>query len=169
MALVADIRAPDARKIPHKPIDRYEISSRNQLDWTGRLEHLVLPIERRIDWQDARDICRAIAAAVAKADPARYTINVSKAARGGRIFIDYLRNTRGATSVAAYSTRARAGAPVATPIAWDELPAIKSADQYTVDNVPARLAGLKRDPWHDLADTKQALSKSLVKKLGGRD
>jgi bifunctional non-homologous end joining protein LigD len=91
---------------------------------------------------------------------------MSKAARSGKIFIDYLRNSRGATSVAAYSTRARAGAPVSAPVSWDELSSIHSAAQFTVENVPDRLARLKRDPWHDLASTKQSISKSLLKKLG---
>jgi bifunctional non-homologous end joining protein LigD len=132
----------------------------------GKGLHLVLPIQRRIDWDEARGACRTIAAAVAKADPSRYTIHLSKAARGGKIFIDYLRNSRGATSIAAYSTRARAGAPVATPISWDELSSIHSAAQFTLQNVPNRLAHLQRDPWHDMATTKQSLSKSLLKKLG---
>jgi bifunctional non-homologous end joining protein LigD len=68
--------------------------------------------------------------------------------------------------VAAYSTRAKPGAPVSTPISWEELSSITSGAQFTVENLPDRLARLKRDPWHDLSTTKQSLSKSLLKKLG---
>jgi bifunctional non-homologous end joining protein LigD len=132
----------------------------------GKGLHLVLPVERRMDWDEVKSACEAIARSVAGADPSRYTTNMSKAARTGKIFLDYLRNARGATSVAAYSTRAKPGAPVSTPISWEELSSITSAAQFTVENVPDRLARLKRDPWHDLATTKQSLSKSLLKQLG---
>ncbi len=131
----------------------------------GKGLHLVLPIERRTSWDDAKSLSLAIAEAVAAADPDRYTTNMSKAARGGKIYLDYLRNGRGATAIVAYSTRARAGCPIATPIRWDELPAIKSPNELTIDSVPARLAGLKRDPWRDLETTRQSLPKSLLKKL----
>jgi bifunctional non-homologous end joining protein LigD len=132
----------------------------------GKGLHLVLPIERRTTWDEAKGIAHAIATAAERADPGRYTTQMAKAARPGKIFIDYLRNMRGATWVAPYSTRARAGCPISTPISWEELSSITSADQFRLDNLPQRLAALKRDPWHDLATTKQALSKSLVKKLG---
>lgn len=132
----------------------------------GKGLHLVVPIERRTSWDDTRAICQAIAAAAAKADPARYTISMAKTARVGKIYIDYLRNTRGSTAIAPYSTRARAGCPVATPISWDELARVKSANQFTLLNVPTRLAGLKQDPWHAIDEVRQTLSKSLLKKLG---
>jgi bifunctional non-homologous end joining protein LigD len=130
----------------------------------GKGLHLVLPIERRTSWDDAHEICQAIAAAAAQSDPGRYTITLSKSARAGKIFIDYLRNARGATAIAPYSTRARPGCPVATPISWEELPKIQSANQFTLANVFARLAALQRDPWHEMDDARQSLSKSLLKK-----
>ena len=71
-----------------------------------------------------------------------FTGNMSKAAQSGKIFIDYLRNERGAASIAAYSTRARAGAPVSVPLTWDELGPKIQGDHFTVTNVPARLAKL---------------------------
>ncbi len=132
----------------------------------GKGLHLVLPIERRTTWEDAKEISRAIAEAAAVADPNRYTTNMSKSARGGKIYIDYLRNSRGATAVVPYSTRAHAGCPVATPISWEELPNIKSSDQFTIANLPARLDKLKRDPWQFLDSVRQTLPKSLLKKLG---
>ena len=90
---------------------------------------------------------------------------MSKAARKGKIFIDYLRNGRGATSVAAYSTRSRPGAPVSVPISWDELTAKLHSDQFTVTNLASRLARLKRDPWADMATTKQLITKAMLKHL----
>jgi bifunctional non-homologous end joining protein LigD len=80
-----------------------------------------------------------------------------------------LRNARGATAVVAYSTRAREHCPISTPISWDELPTLKSASQFTLENVPQRLAALKRDPWQDLVTTKQSLLKSLWKRFPNGD
>ena len=89
--------------------------------------------------------------------PRAFTADVAKSERRGRIYLDYLRNLRGATAVAAFSTRARPGAPVSTPLAWDELgPRIRS-DHYTVANLPRRLASLRRDPWAAYARTRQTL------------
>ena len=84
---------------------------------------------------------------------------MSKAARKGKIFVDYLRNDRGATAIAPYSTRARPGAPVSTPLAWDELsPAIKS-NHFHTGNVLGRLESLRRDPWEGYFAIKQTLPK----------
>jgi hypothetical protein len=76
-----------------------------------------------------------------------------------RIFVDYLRNSREATAVAPYSTRARPGAPVSTPLSWEKLGTVTSADRYTVLNLPQRLARLRKDPWADIGKLKQALPK----------
>ena len=84
--------------------------------------------------------------------PDRYTTNPLKAKRKGRIFVDYLRNGFGATAVAAYSTRARPGAPVATPIRWDELSPRLSPAKYDVKNVMRRLQGLKQTPGRDTTE-----------------
>ncbi|MGN6573529.1 MAG: non-homologous end-joining DNA ligase, partial [Pseudolabrys sp.] len=81
------------------------------------------------------------------------------AKRDGRIFLDYLRNSREATAVAPYSTRARPGAPVSVPIDWDELGSLKSASQYTVANVMQRLSRLKKDPWAGIGRVRQTLPK----------
>ena len=124
----------------------------------GKGLHVVLPI-KPTPWDEAKDFCRAVAEAMAADAPDRYVATATKSKRNNRIFIDYLRNSREATAVAPYSTRARAGAPVSVPVDWAELGALKSANQYTVLNLPARLARLRKDPWADIGRIKQALPK----------
>ena len=96
-----------------------------------------------------KDFTHALAKAMAKDSPRRYLATASKKARRGRIFIDYLRNGRGATAVAAYSARARAGATVSTPLAWDELGPEMRPDRFTVLNLQHRLSHIE-DPWRDV-------------------
>jgi bifunctional non-homologous end joining protein LigD len=122
----------------------------------GKGLHVVLPI-RPTPWDEAKDFCRRIAEQMEADAPSRYTSTVKKAARGNRIFIDYLRNSREATAVAPYSTRARDGAPVSVPITWDELKTLKSANQYTVLNLQRRLSRQRSDPWKGIGNLKQAL------------
>ena len=90
---------------------------------------------------------------------------MSKSARQGRILIDYHRNHRGATAVAAYSTRARPGATVSVPLAWEELSAEIGPADFTILNLRERLASLARDPWADLAKVKQSLTAATWKRL----
>jgi bifunctional non-homologous end joining protein LigD len=122
----------------------------------GKGLHVVLPI-RPTPWDEAKDFCRRVAEQMAADTPGRFTATIKKSARGNRIFVDYLRNSREATAVAPYSTRARAGAPVSVPIAWEELKTLKSASQYTVLNLPQRLSRLRADPWKGIGKLKQAL------------
>jgi bifunctional non-homologous end joining protein LigD len=91
---------------------------------------------------------------------------MSKAARRGKIFVDYLRNDEGSTAIAAYSTRARANAPVAAPVDWSELSKDIRFDYFNVRNVPARLKRLKRDPWSDFFSIRQSLTRPMMKKIG---
>jgi bifunctional non-homologous end joining protein LigD len=122
----------------------------------GKGLHVVLPI-RYTPWEQAKDFCRSLAEQMTADAPNRYTATVKKSARGNRIFIDYLRNSREATAVAPFSTRIRPGAPVSTPIAWEELGSLGSSDRYTILNLPQRLARLRTDPWKDIGRLKQAL------------
>ena len=92
---------------------------------------------------------------------------MSKARRKGRIYIDYLRNARGATAVEAYSTRARAGAPVSAPIGWEELTPRLSPSQWTVENFARRLRKLKQDPWEGYGTVKQSLTAKIMKAVTG--
>jgi bifunctional non-homologous end joining protein LigD len=89
--------------------------------------------------------------------PERYVATATKSGRSKRIFIDYLRNSREATAVAPYSTRARPGAPVSVPIEWSELGSLKAANQYTVLNLMQRLARQRKDPWAGIGRVKQSL------------
>jgi bifunctional non-homologous end joining protein LigD len=124
----------------------------------GKGLHVVLPV-KPTPWDKAKDFCHAVAASMAADDPDRYVASAAKSKRDKRIFIDYLRNSREATAVAPYSTRARPGAPVSVPVEWSELGALKSAGQYTVLNLPARLGRLRKDPWTNIGRLKQALPK----------
>jgi bifunctional non-homologous end joining protein LigD len=123
----------------------------------GKGLHVVLPIEPRTSWEDAKKFTQSIAETMAKAQPDRYVAIMSKSARRGRIFIDYIRNGRGATAVAAYSTRALPVASVSTPLAWDELSESIRADHFRIDNLRQRLDVLKDDPWPDFFAIRQRL------------
>jgi bifunctional non-homologous end joining protein LigD len=131
----------------------------------GKGLHVVVPIQRRTSWDDAKAFCRAVADVMVAAAPSEYIAKMSKAARKGKIFIDYLRNDQGATAVAPYSTRNRPGAPVSVPLTWDELSPKLKSDQFNIHNLSSRLAKLKRDPWADMKKVKQSITAATVKKL----
>lgn len=122
----------------------------------GKGLHIAVPISPVTPWSEAKEFTRSIARAMAKDAPTRFVATISKAARRGKIFVDYLRNSRGSTAVAAYSPRARAGAPVSTPIEWDEIRQI-TPSHFTVQNVRRRLSALSRDPWAAIATLRQRL------------
>ena len=123
----------------------------------GKGLHVVVPLERRSSWSELKDFSRALAVALERRDPQAYLTTASKAKRPGRIFVDWLRNARGATAVASYSARARAGAPVACPLTWRELDGALDAQALTVASLPARLA--QRDPWEGFFELRQALTR----------
>jgi bifunctional non-homologous end joining protein LigD len=115
----------------------------------GKGLHVFAPLKPAADWAAVKDFAHSLAAAMAKDSPQRYLATASKKARSNRIFIDYLRNGRGATAVCAYSARARGGATVSTPLAWDELGPEMRPDRFTVLNVLNRLTHID-DPWKDM-------------------
>ncbi len=123
----------------------------------GKGLHVVVPFTGVPGWPELKAFSKTIAEELMRRSPDRYTTKLTKASRGGRIFIDYLRNGRGATAVAAYSTRAKPNASVAVPLAWEELTPSLRPDQYTVKNLRRRLEKLPRDPWKRFADVKQNL------------
>ena len=131
----------------------------------GKGLHVVVPLGPRPTWAVVKEFSRAIAVSMARQFPREYTAALSKTDRAGRIFVDYLRNQRGATAVAAFSPRARAGAPVSTPVTWTELGTGLRPDRYTVENLEKRLAALKKDPWEEFFTLRQGIPEALLKKL----
>lgn len=133
----------------------------------GKGLHVVVPLERRIDWDTLKSFARALAQLLERSAPKDYVATASKAKRGGRIFVDWLRNGRGATAVAPYVTRARPGAPVATPLAWEELDTLASGAAWTVTNFPERLVQVRRaDPWAGFFEQRQTLTVAALRKMG---
>ncbi|MDQ4061473.1 MAG: non-homologous end-joining DNA ligase [Pseudomonadota bacterium] len=111
----------------------------------GKGVHVVAPLAPTRDWGAVKPFARAFAERAAAAEPQRFTTALAKSERTGRIFIDYLRNERGGTAIAPYSTRAKPGAPVATPVTWDELARLDRANGFAPEAVAARMQG--PDPW----------------------
>ncbi len=130
----------------------------------GKGIHVVLHLKRRHRWDEVKGFAAAFAEQIATLDPKRFVANMAKARRKGRIFVDYLRNGRGATAIAPYSPRARGAAPVAVPVSWSELKTIPSASAFKLRDMEARLA--QPDPWKDYAKTAVSLTKAARTKLG---
>jgi bifunctional non-homologous end joining protein LigD len=131
----------------------------------GKGLHVVVPLERRQSWEDMKRFSQRLAHGMATDYPQSYTINSSKRARPGKIYLDFNRNARGANAVAPYSTRARPGAPVATPVAWEELTTALRPDLYNVRNLAERLLNLSADPWTGLDKVRQALTPAILRKI----
>ena len=127
----------------------------------GKGLHVVIPIEPTLDWASAKDFAYRFVLAMEKANPRLYLTKMTKSARAGRIYLDYLRNERGATAVAPYSPRARAGAGVSMPLAWPEIAAsgefATTRPTFRVADFPAWRARLSKDPWKSIATTRQTL------------
>lgn len=132
----------------------------------GKGLHLVLPLQRRHGWDEVKACAKAFAERFAADAPDRYTTNMTKAARRGKLYLDYLRNDRGATAVAPYSPRARAGAPVSVPLAWDELTPNLLPNHFHVRNLPGRLRSLDADPWGEMFTIRQSITARVRKALG---
>lgn len=124
----------------------------------GKGLHVVVPLNPGCDWDLTKRFAKGFADALAQSEPQRFLATATKSLRNKRIFVDYLRNGRGATAVASYSLRGRPGAPVAMPLAWTELPKLKRADAFTIKEVPAKLKRRRRDPWEGIDALKQNLA-----------
>jgi DNA ligase D len=127
----------------------------------GKGLHVVVPLHPPGCWDDARRFAQAFARHLASTHPHTFVAKASKQERSGRIFIDYLRNSRGATSIASYSLRARIGAPVALPMHWDELGKSQSGHDFDIRSARRRLARLRRDPWQAFGTMRQDLHHAL--------
>jgi bifunctional non-homologous end joining protein LigD len=131
----------------------------------GRGLHVVVPLVPHADWSECLAFTRALSEALERADPDSYTTRFARRGRERKILIDYLRNNRANTSVAAYSTRARAGAPVSVPVSWDELRPSLTPAAYTLASVPARVARLARDPWQGYGTSRQTLTARVLRAM----
>jgi bifunctional non-homologous end joining protein LigD len=134
----------------------------------GKGLHVVIPIVPKHTWTTVKGFARTFAEFLVERSPKTYTATPVKRARRGKIFIDYLRNERGATAIAPYSPRARAGAPVSVPLAWREVAPKLDPRSFTVDAVRKRLASAKADPWEHFFDIRQDIAKLSIAKMGGK-
>ena len=163
--LVFDLDPGDGVKIPEIIAAALDIRDRLEAIGLGSFcrtsggkgLHLVVPLEPGADWNTVRAFCRTFAETVSAAQPGKYLAHVKIADRHGRILIDWLRNGLGSTAVASFCPRARFGAGVATPLAWKEVGPGLDLQAFTLKSVPARLAGLKDDPWADFERSRRAL------------
>jgi bifunctional non-homologous end joining protein LigD len=128
----------------------------------GRGLHVVVPLVPHADWSECLEFTQRLSEMLARTRPEDYTTDFAKAGRAAKILIDYLRNNRTNTSIAAYSTRARPGAPVSVPITWEELRTALSPAKLTVRTVPARLKRLRADPWKGYGSCRQKLTRQRL-------
>jgi bifunctional non-homologous end joining protein LigD len=132
----------------------------------GKGLHVVVPLQRRHTWDEVKGFARGVALRLVATAPDRYSATPGEANRRGRIFVDYLRNARGATAVAPYSLRARPGARVATPLDWREVSAKTPPSVFTLSSVPARLS--RKDPWADYGARRQRLGAKALRAIASR-
>ena len=170
--VVFDFDAPDATT--WKDVVRGAVWVRERLDGLGLKSfvkttgghgiHVVVPTRRGPGWDDVKDFSAAVAAALVRESPDRFTTHLSKARRGRRIFIDTLRNRRGSTWVAPYSPRARTGAPVSMPISWEELTPRMRPDAFSMASLLRERGGIRADAWKGIGSVRQTLTPSMVRR-----
>ncbi|MBC5765841.1 DNA ligase D [Ramlibacter albus] len=124
----------------------------------GKGLHVVVPLTPRDDWDTVKSLSENVVRHLAKVIPQRFVAKPGAANRVGRIFVDYLRNSHGATTAAAYSARARPGLGVSMPVAWDELGAITGGDHWTVRTAVEHLSAREADPWAGYWTCRQTLA-----------
>jgi len=131
----------------------------------GKGIHVIAPLTPRVTWPEVKAFCRAFADQLAADAPDRFTANIRKASRKGRMFVDYLRNERGATAIAPFSTRSREGAPCAVPIGWDELETLEAANSFSLAAAAERARS--PDPWPDYFKLRQSITKTMLARMIG--
>src|SRR5262249_43453730 len=146
------VKVKDAAKELRERLDRLDLES-FPMATGGKGIHVIVPLTRGHSWDQHRNFAEALARLMAEDSPERYVANMSKAKRRGKIFIDYLRNQRGSTAIAPFSTRARKGAFVAWPVAWRTLASLKDAHPVHID----QKIFAKGNPWPDYFDVRQKL------------
>ena len=127
----------------------------------GKGVHVVVPLVPEADWEEVRSFCQDFAELLARTDPSRFVANMSKARRKGRMFLDYLRNSQGATAICPWSTRARPGASCAVPVTWEELPTLTSANAFDIYGAAARAQ--QPDAWESYSEVEQTLTDRIRK------
>lgn len=133
----------------------------------GKGLHVVVPIKAEHTWPTVKEFAHALVLQMEKEQPNLYVTKMTKAIRKGRIYLDYLRNEREATSIAPFSPRARVGAPAAVTMSWSELES-KAAPSYRVADFEQWKSRLTRDPWKEMEKTRQGLTASILKEAGVR-
>ncbi|MBP0595581.1 DNA ligase D [Paraburkholderia sp. LEh10] len=131
----------------------------------GKGLHVVVPIARQLGWDEVKAFSQAVAQHMANTLPKHFAAKMGAQNRKGKIFVDYLRNNRGSSTVCAYSLRARPGLGVSVPLAWDEVPGTTAGDQWNIANVHERLDALDSDPWAGYAKTKQRITAAMRRRL----
>jgi len=127
----------------------------------GKGFHIVVPLTRRQGWSETKAFAHAVAKHMARVVPQRFSAVLGPKNRVGKIFIDYLRNSRGASTVAAFSVRARPGMGVSLPVSWDELQEISRGDEWTMPKAIERQRSLKKDPWQGYWQTRQGITAAM--------
>jgi bifunctional non-homologous end joining protein LigD len=129
----------------------------------GKGVHVIAPLRRTADWKQVKAFAQGFATQLAAEEPDIFVATMSKSRRRGRIFVDWLRNERGSTAIAPYSTRARDNGPVATPVTWDELENLSSANCFRIDDVIKRLED--DDPWDDVKTSRQSITAQMLERV----
>jgi len=132
----------------------------------GKGMHIVVPLTRKLGWDDVKDFSHAIVSHIARLLPERFSAVSGPKNRVGRIFIDYLRNGLGATTICAYAARTREGLPVSVPVFRDEVAELKGGNQWNIHTVQKRLAEVGNEPWADLKKTRQAITAEMRRRVG---
>ncbi|WP_027798789.1 DNA ligase D [Paraburkholderia dilworthii] len=133
----------------------------------GKGLHVVVPLSKHAGWDEVKEFSQAVAQHMASTLPKYFSAKMGAQNRKQKIFVDYLRNNRGSSTVAAFSVRARPGLGVSVPLAWDEVAATAGGDQWNIRNLHERLSELKSDPWADYAKTRQRITAAMRKRLSG--
>ncbi len=183
-AAIADIEAPDRvifdldpdALLPWSRVTEAALAVREALSGIGLMSfvkttggkglHVVVPLTPKLGWPAVKGFSKWVAERLTELRPEEFTANPALRARQGRIYIDYLRNGRGATAVGAYSPRARSGAPVSTPLHWSEVERGVRPEAFAVATVPARLAALDADPWAAIDKLRQSIGAAVRRRLG---
>ena len=131
----------------------------------GKGIHVIAPLTPKLEWPDVKLFCHAFAERLAIDEPDRFTANIRKVQRKGRMFIDYLRNERGSTAIAPFSTRGRKGVPCAVPVGWDEVETLKAANAFSLGEAAERAKS--PDPWKGYFDLTQSITVAMVSSIAG--